>query len=143
MMKNPNMVFSMDPDHGLVARSDWQQTEAQTVLLDLGWEWSDDAFGLLPPDDVPDFDAGVAAVDQLHLYGQVRTGFSVQPYGTMPLPVARAEEIFAEHTGQNLSEWAPFTDDPNYAKAEPRRPTHRDAMATYGTEPVTIEQCAS
>lgn len=32
MMPDPNVVFSTDPRHGLVARSGWEQEEARTVL---------------------------------------------------------------------------------------------------------------
>lgn len=57
MMTDPNMVFSTDPRHGLVARSGWEQEEARTVLRDLGWEWTEELHALVPPDDVPEVDS--------------------------------------------------------------------------------------
>ncbi len=62
MMTNPDMVFSVDPRHGLVARSGWEKEEARTVLRDLGWEWAEELHALVPPDDVPEVDAAVQAV---------------------------------------------------------------------------------
>ncbi|MFJ6705655.1 MULTISPECIES: hypothetical protein [unclassified Streptomyces] len=95
MMTDPNMVFSMDPRHGLVARSGWEQEEARTVLRDLGWEWAEEPHALIPPDDVPAGDAGIQAVAELHLHGH-RTGYSVGPYGTMRLSLGRAEQVFTK-----------------------------------------------
>ncbi|MET8690527.1 hypothetical protein ABZV77_40610 [Streptomyces sp. NPDC004732] len=95
MMTNPNMVFSTDPRHGLVARSGWEQEEARTVLRDLGWEWAEELHALVPPDDVPEVDAGLQAVSELHLHGH-RTGYAVGPYGTMRLTLDRAEQVFTK-----------------------------------------------
>ncbi len=93
MMTDPNMVFSTDPRHGLVARSGWEQEEARTVLRDLGWEWAEELHALIPPDDVPEDDAGIQAVEELHRHGH-RTGYAVGPYGTMRLTLDRAEQVF-------------------------------------------------
>ncbi|MFF4295021.1 hypothetical protein ACFY0N_15325 [Streptomyces vinaceus] len=95
MMTDPNMVFSTDPRHGLVARSGWEQEEARTVLRDLGWEWAEELHALVPPDDVPEVDAGLQAVSELHLHGH-RTGYAVGPYGTMRLTLDRAEQVFTK-----------------------------------------------
>ncbi|MEV1081943.1 hypothetical protein AB0I98_27450 [Streptomyces sp. NPDC050211] len=95
MMTNPDMVFSTDPRHGLVARSGWEQEEARTVLRDLGWEWEEELHALVPPDDVPEVDAGVQAVEELHLHGH-RAGYAVGPYGTMRLTLDRAEQVFTK-----------------------------------------------
>lgn len=68
-MTNPNVVFARDSRWGLVARSGWEQEEARTLLRDLGWEWAEELHALVPPDDVPEVDAGVQAVEELHLHG--------------------------------------------------------------------------
>lgn len=103
MMTDPNMVFSTDPRHGLVARSGWEQEEARTVLRDIGWEWAEELHALVPPDDVPEFDAGLQAVEELHLHGH-RTGYAVGPYGTMRLTLDRAEQVFTKAVDSNTSE---------------------------------------
>lgn len=95
MMTEPNLVFLTDPRHGLVARSGWEQVEARTVLRDLGWEWAEELHALIPPDDVPEVDAGLQAVEELHLHGH-RTGYAVGPYGTMWLTLDRAEQVFTK-----------------------------------------------
>lgn len=94
MMTDPNMIFSTDPRHGLVARSGWEQEEARTVLRDLGWEWAEKLHALIPPGDVPEAEAGLQAVEQLHLQGH-RTGYTAGPYGTMRLTLDRAKQVFA------------------------------------------------
>ncbi|WP_244190578.1 hypothetical protein [Streptomyces caeruleatus] len=106
MMTNPDMVFSADPRHGLVARSGWEKEEARTVLRDLGWEWVEELHALLPPDDVPQVDAAVQAVAELHLHGH-RTGYAVGPYGAMRLTLARAEQVFTKVAGRETSEARP------------------------------------
>lgn len=63
MMQNPDMVSSTDPCHRLLARSGWEQEKARTVLRDLGWEWEQELQALIPPDDVPEVDASVEAVE--------------------------------------------------------------------------------
>lgn len=95
MMTNPDIVFSTDPCHGLVARSGWEQEEARSVLRDLGWEWSEEPHALVPPDDMPEMDAGVQAVEELDLHGH-RTGCAVGPYGAMRLYLGCAEQIFTK-----------------------------------------------
>lgn len=102
MMINPNVVFSADPGHGLLARSGWEQEEARTVLRDLGWEWAEELHALVPPDDVPEVDAGVQAVEELHLHGH-RTGYAMGPYGTMRLTLDRAEQVFTHFTARQSS----------------------------------------
>lgn len=47
MMTNPDMIFSTDHRHGLVARSGWEKEEARTVLRDLGWEWAEELHALV------------------------------------------------------------------------------------------------
>lgn len=103
MMENPNMVFSTDPRHGLVARSGWEQEEARTVLRDLGWEWAEELHALVPPDDMPEIDAGVQAVEELHLHGH-RTGYAVGPYGSMRLTPGRAEQVLTKLAARDTSE---------------------------------------
>ncbi|MET7319554.1 hypothetical protein [Streptomyces sp. NPDC005549] len=98
MMTDPNMVFSADPRHGLVARSGWEQEEARTVLRDLGWEWAEELHALVPPDDGAAVEAGVQAVEELHLHGH-RSGFSQGPYGAMPLTPERVESIITKEVG--------------------------------------------
>lgn len=70
MMTDPNMVFSTDPRHGLVARSGWEQ-EVRTVLRDLGWEWAEELHALVPPDNVPQVD-GVYVGLSLHAHCDIR-----------------------------------------------------------------------
>ncbi|MFI6372421.1 hypothetical protein [Streptomyces sp. NPDC050546] len=103
MMTNPDVVFAADPRHGLVARSGWEQEEAQTVLRDLGWHWVEELHALVPPDDVPEVDAGLQAVEELHLHGH-RTGYAVGPYGTMRLTPDRAEQVFTKVVVREPSE---------------------------------------
>ncbi|GAA3082991.1 hypothetical protein ACFQ0X_22100 [Streptomyces rectiviolaceus] len=131
MMMEPNMVFSADPRHGLVARSGWEQEEARTVLQDLGWEWAEELHALVPPDDVPEVDAGVQAVEELHLHGH-RTGYAVGPYGTMRLTLDRAEQVFTKVTTRESSEARPDTAGSN---DEPVTPERR--RSTYGVIPVS------
>ncbi|MFH9295783.1 hypothetical protein [Streptomyces sp. NPDC017520] len=133
MMTDPNMVFSTDPRHGLVARSGWEQEEARTVLRDLGWEWAEELHALVPPDDVPEVDAGLQAVEELHLHGH-RTGYAVGPYGTMRLTLDRAEQVFTKVTAPERGEVTPEagakSDQP--ARAETRRPTYGGVSASEG-----------
>lgn len=133
MMTNPNMVFSTDPRHGLVARSGWEQEEARTVLRDLGWEWSEELHALVPPDDVPEVDAGLEAVGELHLHGH-RTGYSLGPYGTMRLTLARAEQVLTLATARGVSAAAPTT-EPSGTAAEPPRSVYRDGAGREAVEP--------
>ncbi|MER5968526.1 hypothetical protein ABT112_02045 [Streptomyces sp. NPDC002055] len=137
MMANLHMVFSVNPRHGLVARSGWEQEEARAVLHDLGWEWRDELHALVPPDDVPEVNAGVQAVAELHLHGH-RAGYSVGPYGTMRLSLARAEQIFTVATARGNSESGPATTEPSGAQTEPRRSAYRDAADIEGAEPDTM-----
>lgn len=65
------------------------------MLRDLGWEWAEEVHALVPPDDVPAVDAGLQAVEELHLHGH-RTGYAVGPYGTMRLTLDRAEQVFTK-----------------------------------------------
>ncbi|MFJ3710383.1 hypothetical protein [Streptomyces sp. NPDC090053] len=99
MMTTPDIVFSTDPRHGLLARSGWEQEEARTVLLDLGWEWEEAVHALVPPDAMPESGAGVQAVEELHLRGY-RTGYALGPYGTMRLNPERAEQVFMRSAEQ-------------------------------------------
>lgn len=87
-----------DPRHGLVARSGWEQEEARTVLRDLGWVWEEELHALVQPDDVSAVEAGVQAVEELHLHGHC-TGFSTAPYGAMPLTPNRVESIITKEGG--------------------------------------------
>lgn len=103
MMTDPHMVFSLDHHHGLIARSGWEQEEARTVLRDLGWEWAEELHALAPPDDVPEAEAGVQAVRELHLRGH-RTGYAVGRYGTMRLTLDRAERVFTKVVASDVSE---------------------------------------
>ncbi|MFI1761927.1 hypothetical protein ACH41H_07715 [Streptomyces sp. NPDC020800] len=130
MMTNPDMVFSTDPRHGLVARSGWEQEEARTVLLDLGWEWAEELHALVPPDDVSEVDAGLQAVEELHLHGH-RTGYAVGPYGTMRLTLGRAEQVFT------ASSLGPAGPDPRPAPAKPRS-AYRDTSVTAEVEAGTV-----
>ncbi|MEV2264070.1 hypothetical protein AB0J13_36180 [Streptomyces anulatus] len=122
MMTDPNMVFSTDPRHGLVARSGWEQEEARTVLRDLGWEWAEESHALVPPYDVPEFDAGLRAVEELHLHGH-RTGYAVGPYGTMRLTLDRAEQVFTKGVTLSASDSRPGEQP---SKAEQPRPAYQD-----------------
>ncbi|MEV7482737.1 hypothetical protein ACIQGA_09465 [[Kitasatospora] papulosa] len=131
MMTDPNMVFSTDPHHGLVARSGREQEEARTVLRDLGWEWAEELHALVPPDDVPEVDAGLQAVEELHLHGH-RTGYAVGPYGTMRLTLGRAEQVFT-----NVAARESAATEPGRALAEPRS-TYGDAAALERAETTTI-----
>lgn len=133
MMTDPNMVFSTDPRHGLVARSGWEQEEARTVLRDLGWEWAEELHALVPPDDVPEADAGVQAVEELHLHGH-RTGYAVGPYGTMRLPLGRVEQVFTKVTARESGEVTPEAGAANHQlpRAESKRPTYGGVSASVG-----------
>ncbi|MGW5400152.1 hypothetical protein [Streptomyces sp. NPDC003952] len=139
MMTDPNMVFSTDPRHGLVARSGWEQEEARTVLRDLGWEWAEELHALIPPDDVPEVDAGLQAVEELHLHGH-RTGYAVGPYGTMRLTLDRAEQVFTKVTRRESSEARPDTDDQNAhtGRTESRRSAYGDVAVSQS--PVAPEE---
>ncbi|OKK02389.1 hypothetical protein AMK26_22240 [Streptomyces sp. CB03234] len=121
MMPNPDMVFSTDPRHGLIARSGWEQEEARTVLRDLGWEWAEELHALVPPDDVQEVDAGVQAVEELHLHGH-RTGYAVGPYGTMRLTLDRAEQVFTRVTARETREARPDRTVHNDQPPRPVRP---------------------
>ncbi|MFF7803093.1 hypothetical protein [Streptomyces olivaceus] len=133
MMTDPNMVFSTDPRHGLVARSGWEQEEARTVLRDLGWEWAEELHALVPPDDVPEGDAGLQAVEELHLRGH-RTGYAVGPYGTMRLTLDRAERVFttvvARESGDSVADARAENDQPG--RVEITRPGYGGVTASEG-----------
>ncbi|WP_418154254.1 hypothetical protein [Actinoalloteichus caeruleus] len=105
MMTDPNMVFSMGPRHRLVARSGWEQEEARTVLRDLGWEWAEELHSLVPPADVPEVDAGLRAVAELHLHGH-RIGYAVGPYGSMRLTLGRADQVLTKLAARDTTEEA-------------------------------------
>ncbi|MBL1285627.1 MULTISPECIES: hypothetical protein [Streptomyces] len=98
MMADPSMVFSTDPRYGLVARSGWEQEEARTVLRDLGWVWEEELHALVQPDNVSAVEAGVQAVEELHLHGH-HTGYSMGPYGPMLLTLDRAETVITKEVG--------------------------------------------
>ncbi|MEU6295294.1 hypothetical protein [Streptomyces erythrochromogenes] len=100
---NPAVVFATDPQRGLVARSGWEQVEARAVLRDLGWEWQEELHALVPPTDTPDVDAGVQAVEQLHLHGY-RTGFAVGRFGAIRLTLDRAEQVLTTVTTHGTTE---------------------------------------
>lgn len=121
MMTNPDMIFSVDPRHGLVARSGWEKEEARTVLRDLGWEWTEELHALVPPDDVPQVDAAVQAVEELHLHGH-RSGYAMGPYGAMRLTLAHAEQVFTRVTARETFEARPTastqSDQPTTAKQQ-------------------------
>ncbi|MEW1927185.1 hypothetical protein [Streptomyces sp. NPDC088360] len=138
MMMDPNVVFSTDPRHGLVARSGWEQEEARTVLQDLGWEWAEELHALIPPDEFPEVDAGVQAVEELHLHGH-RAGYAVGPYGTMWLRVDRAEQVFTRVTARESSEPRPDTSTQNDqpSTVERRRSAYGDVTVSDG--PVSPE----
>ncbi|GAA1219087.1 hypothetical protein GCM10009665_06390 [Kitasatospora nipponensis] len=102
MMPNPNIVFYADPRHGLVARSGWEQEEARAVLRELGWEWQEELHALVPPADTPDADAGVQAVEQLHLHGHL-AGYAVGRFGAMRLTLDRAEQVLTRAVAQQGS----------------------------------------
>lgn len=110
MMADPNMVFSTDPRRGLVARSGWEQEEARTVLRDLGWEWVKDLHALVPPEDVPEAEAGLQAVEELHLHGH-RTGYAMGPYGTMRLTLDRVDKVFTVSAEQQTHRAGHRADD--------------------------------
>ncbi|MGW3163309.1 hypothetical protein ACWC9Q_10540 [Streptomyces sp. NPDC001142] len=112
MTTDPDIVFAADPRYGLVARSGWEQEEARTVLRDLGWEWEEELHILVPPDDVPERDAGVQAVEELHLHG-FRTGYAVGPYGAMRLTSDRAEQVFAKLTVRDAAGAGPDSPSPD------------------------------
>lgn len=95
MMTNPDVVFSTGPRHRLVARSSWDQAEARTVLRGLGWEWAEELHALVPRDDVPEIEAGVQAVERLHMHGH-RTGYAAGPYGAMRLDLGCAEQVLTK-----------------------------------------------
>lgn len=97
VISNPHVVFDTDPERGLLARSGWEQVEARSVLLDLGWEWQEELHALVSPTDTPDVDAGVQAVEQLHLHGY-RAGFAVGRFGATRLTLDRAEQVFTRAT---------------------------------------------
>lgn len=133
MMTNPNMVFSTDPRHGLVARSGWEQEEARTVLRDLGWEWTEELHALVPPDDVPEVDAGPQAVEELHLHGH-RTGYAVGSYGTMRLTLDRAEQVFTKAAAREPGEVTPDqgTKNDQPGRVDTRRPTYGEVPSSEG-----------
>lgn len=131
MITDPNMVFSTDPRHGLVARSGWEQEEARTVLRDLGWQWAEELHALVPPDDVPEVDAGVQAVEELHLHGH-RTGYAVGPYGTMRLTLDRAEQVFMKVAAREAPEPRPGTAVQSVT-AEQRRAAYGYADVSEGS----------
>ncbi|MFA0839061.1 hypothetical protein [Streptomyces rochei] len=144
MMTDPNMVFSTDPRHGLVARSGWEQEEARTVLRDLGWEWAEELHALVPPDDVSEVDAGLQAVEELHLHGH-RTGYAVGPYGTMRLTLGSAEQVFTKGVARDSGETTPEagTKNDQPPRAETRRSAYGGASASGGlSEPEEPESPA-
>ncbi|MFF3015908.1 hypothetical protein [Streptomyces sp. NPDC057939] len=98
-----HVVLDIDPQRGLLARSGWEQVEARAVLRDLGWEWQEELHALVPPTDTPDVDAGVQAVEQLHLHGY-RTGFAVGRFGAVRLTLDRAEQVLTTVTTQGAVE---------------------------------------
>jgi hypothetical protein len=95
VMTNPDIVFDTDARRRLIARSGWDQVEARAVLRDLGWEWEEELHALVSPDDMAEADAGVQAVEELHLHGY-RTGYAVGPYGTMRLTLDRVDQVFTK-----------------------------------------------
>ncbi|MFB7651521.1 MULTISPECIES: hypothetical protein [unclassified Streptomyces] len=138
MMTNPSMVFSTDPRHGLVARSGWEQEEAQTVLRDLGWEWAEELHALVPPDHVSEVDAGLQAVEELHLHGH-RTGYAVGPYGTMRLTLARAEQVFTKATARGSAATGPESACAAPQSAYPGASAPEDLESvTMGSDPSRI-----
>ncbi len=132
MMVNPNMVFSVDPRHGLLARSGWEQVEARAVLRDLGWEWEEELHALVPPDDVLEVDAGIQAVEELHLHGY-RTAYSAGPYGTVRLSLARAEQVFTKLAAQETTAVRPS------ATHQSARQTTSPPKSAYGSSAVSLE----
>ncbi|MFF7166863.1 hypothetical protein ACFZBP_36700 [Streptomyces sp. NPDC008086] len=76
------------------------------MLRDLGWEWVEELHALVPPDDVPQVDAAVQAVAELHLHGH-RTGYAVGPCGAMRLTLDRAEQVFTKVAARETSEARP------------------------------------
>ncbi|MCZ4118107.1 hypothetical protein [Streptomyces sp. H39-S7] len=131
------MVFSTDPRHGLVARSGWEQEEARAVLHDLGWEWREELHALVSPDDMPDLDAGVQAVEELHFHGH-RAGYAVGPYGTMRLTLEHAEQVFTKAAARETSEPRPDTAHGNHANTTKRCQSAYSQVAAE-VEPVTPE----
>ncbi|MEV7090128.1 hypothetical protein AB0O07_30310 [Streptomyces sp. NPDC093085] len=125
-MTNLNMVFSADPRHGLIARSDWEQEEARTVLRDLGWEWEEQLHALVPPEEKPKVDAGVQAVEELHLRGY-RTGYAVRPYGTIRLTLDRAEQVLTKAIMRDVSHLPPAG---QLARADLHRLAYGDTSAS-------------
>ncbi|MFF3157975.1 hypothetical protein [Streptomyces sp. NPDC057910] len=101
------------------------------MLRDLGWEWAEELHALVPPDDVPEVDAGLQAVEELHLHGH-RTGYAVGPYGTMRLTLDRAEQVFTKAIARDTSESRP-------GEQPARTDRHRSA---YGGLPVSEEPIA-
>ncbi len=132
MITDPSMVFSTDPRHGLVARSAWEQEEARTVLRDLGWKWAEELHALVPPDDVPEVDAGLQAVRELHLHGH-RAGYATGPYGTMRLTLDRAEHVFTKVAARKSDATVP-----SRAQEKPRS-TYGDSAALNRAETTTID----
>ncbi|WP_188302291.1 hypothetical protein [Streptomyces sp. CBMA123] len=132
-MTNPDIVFETDPHHGLMARNGWEKEEARTVLHDLGWEWQEELHALVPPADTPDLDAGVQAVEQLHLHGY-RTGYAVGPYGAMRLTPDRAEQVFTKAAARETSEPRAETT----AHAIPRETTKR-RHAAYSEAAIPVD----
>ncbi|WP_256255548.1 hypothetical protein [Streptomyces sp. MUSC 14] len=135
-MTNPDMVFSADPRHGLVARSGWEKEEARTVLRDLGWEWAEELHALVPPDDVPEIDAAVQAVAELHLHGHL-TGYAVGPYGTTRLTLTRAEQVFTKLVTRDAAEVQPLE-----TGQEVQQTASRQRLG-YGRNATTMETFAA
>ena len=136
MMQQPNIVFDADPRHGLVARSGWEQIEAQTVLRDLGWEWQEELHALVPPTDTADVDAGVQAVEQLHLHGYL-AGYAVGRFGAMRLTLDRAEQVFTKAAAREISE--PRAD--TTAHAVPQETTKR-RYAAYSDAATPVDSAS-
>ncbi len=130
-MPHPHVVFDLDPSHGLVARSGWEQEEARTVLRDIGWEWQEEVHALVPPADTPDVDAGVQAVEQLHLHGYL-AGYSVGRFGAMRLTLDRAEQVFTRAGVRDAAGPRPDATPPETTK-------HRYAAANQGAAAVEPE----
>ncbi|WP_051817021.1 hypothetical protein [Kitasatospora sp. NRRL B-11411] len=128
---NPHVVFDTDPQHGLLARSGWEQAEARAVLRDLGWEWQEELHALVSPADTSDVDAGVQAVEQLHLHGY-RAGFAVGRFGAVRLTLDRAEQVLTTVTTQGALE--PHA-DPTPTSEPARRP-----YAAYGEAALAAER---
>ncbi|MGW8329406.1 hypothetical protein ACWGLE_16030 [Streptomyces sp. NPDC055897] len=139
MRAEPDVVFAADTAHGLVARSGWEQSEARTVLRDLGWQWEEHLHALTPPDDTDPSDAGVQAVLELHRHGH-RAGYLEGPYGTMRLRLAQAEQVFTQMTtGKSAAPEEPISSggDTSPRNTEAPRSSYGNRHIAYGPEAST------